>query len=182
MTPMRCPQVAPRTVEPRHPVPQAKPLARFQTSYLSHLPDPQTSMNQRFADWVDRFGPDLRSFSPEPAARRGPLRLNIGARVEVDRVNLVHPIHQQVRVVAWEVRPRRSDGRNFRNEGTGSSPGYKIDGPHRRFDAAAPSHAEPLPNCAAYLYLVRRGEDLVKLFCCLFSKGSETPCGTIHAE
>lgn len=32
--------------------------------------------------------------------------LNIGARVEVDRAGLVHPIHQHVRVVAWEVKPR----------------------------------------------------------------------------
>lgn len=32
--------------------------------------------------------------------------LNLGTRVEVERAGLIHPIHQQFRVVAWEVKPR----------------------------------------------------------------------------
>ncbi len=32
--------------------------------------------------------------------------LNIGGRVEVNRPGLIHPIHQQVKVVAWEIMPR----------------------------------------------------------------------------
>ena len=32
--------------------------------------------------------------------------LNISSRVEVDRAGLIHPIHQQLRVASWEVKPR----------------------------------------------------------------------------
>ncbi len=34
--------------------------------------------------------------------------LNIGPRVEVLRVGLAHRVHQQLRVVAWEVLPRKA--------------------------------------------------------------------------
>lgn len=32
--------------------------------------------------------------------------IDIGPRLEAERTGLVHPVHQQLKVVAWEVRPR----------------------------------------------------------------------------
>ncbi len=45
-------------------------------------------------------------FAAFEAVATSVIGLKIGARTELDRVNLVHPIHQQVRIAAWEVTPR----------------------------------------------------------------------------
>ena len=41
---------------------------------------------------------------------RNVLGLTLGHRVEASRVGLIHPVHQQLKVVAWEVVPRTRAG------------------------------------------------------------------------
>ena len=47
-------------------------------------------------------------FSSFEAIAKTVMGIDIGIRVQTERSGLIHPVHQQLRVVAWEVRPRRS--------------------------------------------------------------------------